>query len=102
MKKSVSVRLDEDVIDEIEEVAGIEDVERSEVIRRALKEGLEVHRAELAVELYSKDELTLSESASLAGLSVGEMMDKLSERGLRPDLSVEDLEKSLEHAREHL
>lgn len=102
MTRNISVRLDEDLVREVDELADMENIDRSQLLRYVFKEGLEQHRLELAVKRYAEGELTVSEAASLAGVAVGEFMDTLVERGVQADLSVEELEDSLEHARTHL
>lgn len=102
MTRNVSVRLDEDLVREVDELADMENLDRSQLLRHLFKEGLEQHRLELAITRYAEGELTVSEAASLAGIAVGEFMDKLVERGINPDLSLDELEDSLEHARTEL
>lgn len=102
MKRNVSVRLDEELVEEANELADLENIDRSQLLRHVLKEGLERYRLELAVERYAERELTVSEAASLAGVGVGAFMDTLVQRGVRPGLSADDLDESLDHAREQL
>ncbi len=51
-----------------------------------------------AVELFSEGKASTSEAAEVAGLSVGEMMDELVRRGVRPSITKEDLAGSLGRA----
>lgn len=99
MTRNVSVRLDEELVREVDELADMEKIDRSQLLRHLFKEGLERHRLELAVKRYAEGEVTVSEGAALAGVAVGEFMDALVERGLQAELSPQDLEESLEHAR---
>jgi len=102
MTRNVSVRLDEELVQQVDELADKENLDRSQLLRHVFKEGLEQYRLELAVKHYTEDEITVSEAAALAGIPVGEFMDKLVKRGIQNDLSIEDLEDSLEHARTHI
>jgi len=102
MTRNVSVRLDEELVQQVDELADMENLDRSQLLRHVFKEGLEQYRVELAVTQYAEDELTVSEAAALAGVPVGEFMDTLVERGIQADLSVTELEDSLEHARQHI
>lgn len=102
MKRNISVRLDEDLVREVDELADMENIDRSQLLRYVFKEGLQQHRLELAVNRYAESELTVSEAAALAEVAVGEFMDTLVERGIQANLSPDELEDSLEHARTHL
>lgn len=102
MTRNVSVRLDEDLVREVDELAAMENIDRSQLLRYVFKQGLEQHRLELAITRYAEGELSVSEAADLAGVAVGEFMDKLVERGIQADLSITELEDSLENARTEL
>ena len=102
MTCNISVRLDEELVQQIDKLADMENLDRSQLLRHIFKEGIEQYRLELAVKQHAEDELTVSEAAALAEIPVGELMDKLVERGIQNDLSIEDLEDSLEHARTHI
>ena len=53
---------------------------------------------ELAVKLFSEGKTTISESAEIAQLSVGEMMELLSERGIKSKITLKDYEEGLSSA----
>jgi predicted HTH domain antitoxin len=54
----------------------------------------------LALDRYREGKASLSKAAELAGVSVSEMMDLLSEHGIPSDLHVEDYRESLRTLRE--
>lgn len=98
MMKSVSIRLRDDFMKEAKKLAKLELVDESVIIRQALEEGLEAVRLRTAVEMFGKNKASTSEAAEISGLSIGEMMDELSKRGMRPDITKEDIKGSLEKA----
>ena len=55
-------------------------------------------RLRIALEIYGKGKISTSESAGIAGISVGEMMDELVRAGLKSDISLDDIKGSLERA----
>ena len=55
-------------------------------------------KLKVAIEMFSKGKASTSEAAQIAGLSIGEMMDVLVKRGIRPDITQEDFKGSLEKA----
>ena len=67
-------------------------------IREALEKGFAEVKLKAAVELFSEGKVSTSEAAEVAGLSVGELMDELVRRGVKPSISREDLVGSLERA----
>ncbi len=54
----------------------------------------------LALDRYRVGKASLSRAAEVAGVSVSEMMDLLSQHGISSDLQVEDYRESLRTLRE--
>ena len=50
---------------------------------------------ELAVKLFSEGKTTIGESAEIAELSVGEMMELLADRGIKSKITLKDYEEGL-------
>jgi len=98
MMKNISIRLKEDFMKEAEKLAKLEMVDKSTIIREALEKGFAEVKLDTALELFSKGKASTSEAAKIADLSVGEMMDQLVKRGLKPNITKEDLKSSLEKA----
>lgn len=98
MMKNVSVRLREDFMKEAEKLSKLEAVDKSAIIREALEKGFSEVKLEIALDRFSKGKASTSEAAKIADLSIGEMMDELVKRGLKPKITKEDLEGSLERA----
>lgn len=57
---------------------------------------------ELAVKLFSEGKITVSEAAEIAHLSLGEMMELLSARGIESNITLEDYEEGFSNAKEGL
>jgi len=83
---------------EAERLAKLELVDRSVIIREALEKGFAEVKLGIAVEMFNRGKASTSEAAEIAGLSIGEMMDELAKRGLRPAITKEDIKGSLERA----
>lgn len=96
--KSVSIRLKEDFMKEAEKLAELEMVDKSIIIREALEKGMADVKLEIALDLFTKGKASTSEAAEIASLSVGEMMDEIVKRGLKPNITKEDIKGSLEKA----
>ena len=98
MMKNVSIRLKKNFMKEAEKLAKLEMVDKSIIVREALEKGLAEVKLEIALERFSKGKVSTSEAAKIADLSVGEMMDEIVKRGLRPNITEEDIKDSLEKA----
>ena len=98
MMKNVSIRLQKNFMREAEKLAKLTMVDKSAIIREALDKGFADVKLKIAVELFTSSKASTSEAAEISGLSVGELMDELVKRGIRPAITREDLAGSPERA----
>lgn len=98
MKEMFSLRAPKDTLREVERLSKIAKVDKSLVLREALEKGLEKIRIEIAAKLFSEGKLSLTEASNTAGISVGEMMDKLREAGINSKITLEELKETLDEA----
>jgi len=98
MMKMFSLRASEEILREAERLSIIAKVDKSIVLREALEKGLEKIKLETAIKLFSEGRLSLNEAANTAGISAGEMMDKLREAGISSSITSEDVDELLEKA----
>ena len=98
MMENVSIRLQKNFIREAEKLAKLAMVDKSAIIREALDKGFADVKLKIAVELFTSSKASTSEAAEISGLSVGELMDELVKRGIKPAITKEDLAGSLERA----
>lgn len=98
MMKSISIRLKDDFMKEARRLAELEMVDESVIIREALEKGMAEVKLEIALSMFSKGKISTSEAAEIADLSIGEMMDEIVKRGLKPSITKEDIKGSLKRA----
>ena len=98
MMKNISIRLREDFMKEAEKLAKLELVDKSVIIREALEEGFIDVKLKIAIEMFTKGKASTSEAAEIADLSIGEMMDELVKRGIKTNITKEDIKGSLKKA----
>jgi predicted HTH domain antitoxin len=80
--KNLQVRVDDEEIDDLDELAEEMRLSRSELARSAIREGVRRLRAEQALSHYLNMEYSLSRAAQHAGVSIREMADLASSRGI--------------------
>jgi len=97
--KTVTARLSPKTLEEIEEIANREKIDRSELIRRLLDSALNQRRIDEAIEAYRKGRITLWKASEIAGVTLREMMEIASERKVPIPYTIKDLERDMEYAR---
>jgi len=95
---TVSVRLSEGELSDLDDAADLLGQDRSTTIRKALEEGLGELRVRHAVERYQSGDVSVNEAAGLAGLTVAEWLEVANERNLTTQLTAGDLQFDVEHA----
>jgi len=93
--KVVTVRVPDDVLEKIEEIAKKEGRERSEVIRELIRIGLRDKLIEEALRMYKEGKVSMWKAAKIAGLSLWELIEILKEKGIEIQYSIRDLEEDL-------
>ncbi|MDJ1431934.1 UPF0175 family protein [Halostagnicola sp. A-GB9-2] len=94
--KTVTTRIpetDEDVLSELEEEMS---ADRSEVLRRLIKQGLTDWRKEKALEEFREHNVTLRKAAEIADVTYVEMLSLVAEEGIDVGYTTEDLERDLD------
>lgn len=94
--KTVTTRLPEDDAEALAELEEELSADRSEVLRRLIRQGLDDWRRETALEGLREHELTLRKAAELAGVSYVEMLTLAAEEGIDVGYTVDDLERDLD------
>jgi len=94
-KRMVSIRLDEDLHEQILEYSRERGKSKSRAMTELLKLGLEKWRMERALNLYREKRVSLWKAASLARVSLWEMIDKIKEHGIYLDYTEDELAEDL-------
>lgn len=100
---SIGVRVPDDLLEKLDRLSDEEGVDRSTVIRRLLERGYQDYLTEEAADRYRRGDLTITEAADLAGLTVWELERYLVQAGYTSAYSITDLDRevtSLRTARE--
>jgi predicted HTH domain antitoxin len=95
MSKTMSIRMDRDNYEFLNEISKEERSDLSKAVRDLVTRG----RILLAVERYKRGEASLGKAAELAGLPPGQMITILAEFGVESRLEMEDYLRGLQNLR---
>ena len=95
-QEAIGIRLPREVLKQIEQLSKEDMEDRSTVIRKLVIIGYSSLRKEKAAVKYRKSELTLSQAAHQAGITVWEMERYLVEQGFSSSYSIEDLTREVQ------
>lgn len=98
--RNLQVRVDDEEIEDLDELANEMQLSRSEVARSALREGVRRLRMEKALARYLNLEFTLSRAARYAGVPIRELADIVAARGIPFfRISLDELRRDRERAK---
>ncbi len=99
MTKTVSTRLSEDEVRELERIARRERLDRSALIRKMLAEDIETYRLNEAIDAIREGRASVEEAANQADVSVWAMINHLQEKNVQPPAeAVDALDRELEES----
>lgn len=94
--KTVTTRIPEDDEAALAELEREMSADRSEVLRRLIRQGLQNWRTENALDQLNEHAITVRKAAELAGVEYVEMLMLAREAGIDIGYTVEDLERDLD------
>lgn len=92
-RTQVTLRLERDLLSAIDELARDEGVDRTELARRLLADGLAHRRVETATAQYAAGRVSAWSAASRAGIDLYEMLDRIAEAGIPYRIDPETLDR---------
>lgn len=92
-RTQITLRLDRDLVSTIDELAGEEGMDRAELARRLLSDGLAQHRLRAAVGDVAAGRRSTWDAAGRAGVSLYEMLDRVAEEGVPYQLDPDVIER---------
>jgi predicted HTH domain antitoxin len=95
MSEAIGIRLDEDFLKKIEELSKEEVSDRSTTIRKLIYAGYNNLIKKKVAEEYKKGNISMSEAAKKAQITIWEMEQYLIENGYKSSYSIEDLKSEL-------
>ncbi len=90
---TVAARVPKELNRLITQISTEEKVDRSTIVRKLLDMGAREWRVQTALDKYEQGTVTLSKAASIAGLTIYEMIDLLEEKRIPYRYDISDLEE---------
>lgn len=92
-RSQVTLRLDRDLLNMIDDLARDEGVDRTELVRRLLADGLAHRRIEAAIGDYAAGRRSAWSASEFAGVELYEMLDRIAEAGIPYRVDPEALDR---------
>lgn len=94
----IAARFPGSSLEELERIAREEQVDRSTVIVRALQRYIREWKLEKALALFREGKVTLWKAASIAGISIWQIIDVIEEKKIPMQYTFEDFKEDFEAA----
>lgn len=98
MYENIAARVPESIVKDIDYVAKEENTDKSKVIRNLLSDAVKEKLINLALERYSKREVSLGRAAELAKIPLADFMVRAAQRRIPVNYSVKSLEEDFKAA----
>jgi predicted HTH domain antitoxin len=94
--KTVTTRIPEEEAETLAELESTLGADRSEVLRRLIRDGLADWKREQALEKLRDNAVTVRKAADIAGVSYVEMVALAAEEGIDVGYTTEELDRDLD------
>ena len=94
----VEIEIPQKVSHSFDVIKKYEPIDESYMLQQVLLYGIHDLAQEMAVKLFSEGKITIGEAAKIADLSVGEMMELFTARGIRSRITLDDYKEGLLNA----
>ena len=95
---AISARVPKEIYDDLKLFVKAERTDKSTAARKLLEKGLSEWKKEKALALLAEGKVTVWKAASVAGVSVWEMIDLIRERKITLPIRAEDIIEDLKAA----
>lgn len=88
--KVLTVRVDEEIVKDLDEIGEREKADRAEVVKRLLDKAIKEWKLDRALEMISRGTWTIRKAADYADLSYYQMLEEMSTHGIDSGSTLED------------
>ena len=96
--KTISVRLPEQYLHDIEEACKLEVIDKGTMLRKLVGTGLREYRTRKALELYREGKISLWKAAGMAGITYRGALEELKRSNIPFQYKKEDLDVDIKWA----
>lgn len=96
MEESISVRIPNEEMKELDKISSNAQVTKSAILREVLRLGIKQKKLEIALDKFQKNEVTVAKAAHIAGISISEFLEVLHDRGINFHYGVGELREDFE------
>jgi predicted HTH domain antitoxin len=97
--ENVTARMSDEELGLLDRLAEQRGESRSEAIREAIRRGAQEELTRIALQRYSEGDVGMRGAAQIAGLTIAEMMDEASDRGVLTNYDDTELAGDVEALR---
>jgi len=96
---SVTTRLGSESLEYVKKISRMFNLDKSTAFRDILQKGIQEDKKEKALDLYIKGKFSLEQAARFADMYIGDFYDLMRQKGIESNLTLEDFNESLKHAK---
>ncbi|MHA1131766.1 MAG: hypothetical protein ACTSQI_01125 [Candidatus Helarchaeota archaeon] len=85
---SLSIRTEKEIIEELDRLANLQNVDRTTIVRKILKRGIEDEKLELGIALYLKGE-SIGRAVDISKCNLWVLLEELKIRGITKRFDLE-------------
>ncbi|MBN2152708.1 MAG: UPF0175 family protein [Candidatus Lokiarchaeota archaeon] len=93
MTEQLNIRVDKSIVQEFEDLAKQEHLDRAALVKKVMLLGLQHERVSLAIQKYAMQEVSVERAAEIAKVSMHEMLALLTKLGIPSNMAVEDFQR---------
>jgi len=94
--KTITSRLPDEMVKELEEISKIEKLDKSSIIRRLLNKAFITWKIEHTIKLLKSNEISLGKASEMCNLSIWDFLSKLAEYKIPIHFDIEELKQDLD------
>ncbi len=96
---SVTARLGLESVEYIRDISKMFSMDKSTAFRNILQKGIQEDKKEKALELYINGKFSIGQAARFADMYIGEFFELMKQKGIESNLTLEDFDESIKHAK---
>ena len=95
MTATVSTRIDENILLEIDELSKERQMDRASLLRNLIVEGLAIEKKKKVLNMYKERKISMAKAAEMLNIDLWQMIDIIKEENLYIDYTEEELKEDL-------